>query len=196
MAAISAHQRYDAEERILEAATELFAQSGYSGVSTREIASKACVNAVTIYRYYPHKRDLYIAVLDAELQQINLRGDLLIKIAEASDAKAVLSSTFELITKTITQRPGLVRLLQYSALEMSTDLDPLLRQHIGELIEVIARYVEPWITSGDLHSTSAKDLVLTLIAIVISYRSLHPIFANESTSPKSLLEAYAGLCMS
>ena len=44
----------------------MFASFGYNGVSTREIATGAGINEVTIYRHYPRKRDLYVAVLDAE----------------------------------------------------------------------------------------------------------------------------------
>ncbi|MGA8628913.1 MAG: helix-turn-helix domain-containing protein, partial [Terracidiphilus sp.] len=58
----------DAESRILASAAEMFARFGYNGVSTRDIASSAGVNEVTIYRHYPRKRDLYFAVLDTELQ--------------------------------------------------------------------------------------------------------------------------------
>ena len=78
-------KRGGAEERILLGAADLFAKLGYNGVSTRDIAIRASVNEVTIYRHYPRKRDLYLAVLDAELQQVKLRGDLLGRIAEAAD---------------------------------------------------------------------------------------------------------------
>ena len=74
-----------AEARILSSAAGMFANFGYNGVSTRDIASSAGVNEVTIYRHFPRKRDLYVAVLDAELQQVKLRGDLL-----ARDRKSVV----------------------------------------------------------------------------------------------------------
>jgi AcrR family transcriptional regulator len=59
-----------AGERILTTATELFARFGYNGVSTRDVASAAQVNEVTVYRHFPHKHDLYLAVLESELQQL------------------------------------------------------------------------------------------------------------------------------
>ena len=62
----SSSARGSTEERILTTSASLFSQFGYNGVSTREIASAADVNEVTIYRHYPRKRDLYIAVLGAE----------------------------------------------------------------------------------------------------------------------------------
>ena len=62
----------DAEARIMASAASMFANFGYNGVSTRDIAASAGVNEVTIYRHYPRKRDLYVAVLDAELQQVLL----------------------------------------------------------------------------------------------------------------------------
>ena len=42
-----------AEERILATAAGLFATFGYKGVSTRDIATGAGVNEVTIYRIIP-----------------------------------------------------------------------------------------------------------------------------------------------
>ena len=143
-----------AGERILATATELFARFGYNGVSTRDVASGAQVNEVTVYRHYSRKYDLYLAVLEAELQQLRFRGDLLAKIAEASDGRMALVRAFELLTKTLMHKPEILRLLQYSALELNEDFDPLVRRHLGELIEVVARYLEPWIKNGELRCTS------------------------------------------
>src|ERR1019366_3165036 len=102
--------------RILATATDLFARFGYNGVSTRDVASAAQVNEVTVYRHYPRKHDLYLAVLEAELQQLRFRGDLLARIAEASDGRMALVRAFELLTKTLMHKPEILRLLQYSAL--------------------------------------------------------------------------------
>jgi AcrR family transcriptional regulator len=182
--------RGDAESRILATAAAMFASFGYNGVSTRDIALGAGVNEVTIYRHYPRKRDLYVAVLDAELQQVKLSGDLLAKIAEAEDAKSAVTRTFELIAATMMQRPELLRLVQYSALELSEDIDPLMRRHLGQLVEVIARYLEPWVGKGQLRCTSAKALVLSLIAILLSHRSLHRLFAVDGSGPEAMINAY------
>src|SRR6202453_354421 len=157
-----------AGERILSTATELFARFGYNGVSTRDVASAAQVNEVTVYRHYPRKHDLYLAVLESELQQLRFRGDLLTRIAEAPDGRTALVRAFELLTKTLIQRPEILRLLQYSALEMNENFDPLVRKHLGELIEVVARYLEPWIENGEIRCSSAKTVILTLVGIVIS----------------------------
>lgn len=183
----------DVEERILASATGLFANYGYNGVSTRDIASRAGVNEVTIYRHYPRKRDLYFAVLDAELQQVKLGGDLLARIAEATDANTVLARTFELISATLMERPALLRLIQYSALELGDELDPLLRKYLSELVEVLVHYLEPWVRKGELRCASAKALVLSLVSIILSHRSLDRLFPSDDPGPEFMFNAFAEL---
>jgi len=187
--------RGSAQERILTAAAVLFAKFGYNGVSTRKIAAAADVNEVTIYRHYPCKRDLYLAVLSFELQRVHLRGELLTRLAEAESARAALACAFELISTTLLQQPQLLRLLSFSALELSEDLDPLLRRHLGEQVEVIARYLEPWVERGGLRNASAKTLVLTLIAVVLGRDPLRRVFAGSDASLDGLSEAYSEFCL-
>jgi AcrR family transcriptional regulator len=182
------------EERILTTAAGLFANFGYNGVSTRDIANGAGVNEVTIYRHHPRKRDLYIAVLEAELQQVKLRGDLLTRIAEAGDRRAVLERTFELLTATLLQRRELLRLVQYSTLELGEDINPLLRRHLGEFVEVIARYLEPWTRDGEQRGTNSKTVVLGLISFVVNYGSLHRLFLNGRSGSDAIFSAYMDFC--
>ena len=191
MAGITGSTRGGTEERILTTAAALFAQFGYNGVSTREIAGSAEVNEVTIYRHYPRKRDLYLAVLSAEVQRVHLRGELLTHLAEAQTGRAALAGAFDLIATTLMHEPQLLRLLGFSALELSDELDPLLRRHLGEQVEVIARYLDPWIQRGELRCANAKTLVLTLIAIVLGRGPLHRVFNIGSDHLPALFEAYA-----
>ncbi|AOT69747.1 TetR/AcrR family transcriptional regulator [Geosporobacter ferrireducens] len=51
------------EERIIQAAIEIFAQKGYNGTTTKEIAVKAGVAEGTIFRYFPKKQDLLHGIL-------------------------------------------------------------------------------------------------------------------------------------
>jgi AcrR family transcriptional regulator len=181
----------DVEGRILASATGLFANFGYNGVSVRDIAAHARVNEVTIYRHYPRKRDLYIAVLVAELRQVKLGGDLLARIAEAGDAKSVLTFTFELISETLLTRPELLRLIQFSALEMGEDLEPLMHKHLSQLVEIVSGYLEPWILRGELRCTSAKVLVLSLVGITLSHCSLNRLFLRDGSGPQAMFMAFA-----
>lgn len=185
--------RADVEGRILASATSLFAHAGYNGVSLRDIAADACVNEVTIYRHYARKRDLYIAVLAAELKQVKLGGDLLVRIADARDARTVLKHMFELISDTLLTRPELLRLIQYSALEMGADLETLVHKHLSQLIEVVARYLEPWILRGELPCASAKALVLSLVCITLSHRSLDRLFMRDGSNPEATFTVLAEL---
>ena len=50
-------------ERILDAATEVFAEHGYAAASMGEIASRAGVVASVIYDHFPSKRELHIELL-------------------------------------------------------------------------------------------------------------------------------------
>ncbi len=110
-----------------------------------------------VYRHFPRKHDLYVAVLESELQQVYFRGDLLARIAEASDGRTVLERTFELLAKTLMHKPEILRLLQYSALELNENFDPLVRRYLGELVEVLARYLEPWVKRGELAVRQCED---------------------------------------
>lgn len=178
------------QERILATAANLFARYGYNGTSTREIASEADVNEVTIYRCFRRKRDLYCATLEAELAKVQLRGDLLARVAEAGDGRTALVRTYELIAATLGYRPNLVRLVQFSALELREDVDQLLRKHLRELVGVVADYLEPWILQGEVRCTNARALVLALTLVIFGHDSFSRLFLDDVVSPLEMLSAY------
>ena len=51
-------------EQVLEIAQELFATQGYHHVSMDDIADQALVSKPVLYRHFPSKLDLYLAVVD------------------------------------------------------------------------------------------------------------------------------------
>ena len=54
----------NARERLLETATELFAEKGYAGASVREIVEKAGVSKPVLYYYFKSKEGLFYAILE------------------------------------------------------------------------------------------------------------------------------------
>jgi AcrR family transcriptional regulator len=66
------------------AASELFAQRGYEHVSLDEVAARAGVTKVIVYRHFASKQDLYLQLLATH------RDDLLRTLAEGMASRAPL----------------------------------------------------------------------------------------------------------
>jgi len=56
-------------EDILDAATDLFAEFGYSDAVTNDLIEKLGIGKGTIYRHYPSKRDLFLAAVDRVMKR-------------------------------------------------------------------------------------------------------------------------------
>lgn len=59
----------ESRRKLLETASKLFAEKGYEGVSTRDIAAAANVNISLISYYFSGKEGLYVAILEDFLEQ-------------------------------------------------------------------------------------------------------------------------------
>ena len=68
------------QEEILETATELFAEHGFSDAVTQALADRLGVGKGTIYRHFPSKRELFLAAADRVMRKmqeqvnINIEG--------------------------------------------------------------------------------------------------------------------------
>ncbi|HEV2236204.1 MAG TPA: TetR/AcrR family transcriptional regulator [Ktedonobacterales bacterium] len=60
----------DRRQQILEAALDIFAENGFEGATTKEIASRADVTQGLIYFYFPSKEDLFFAAFDYQAAQL------------------------------------------------------------------------------------------------------------------------------
>lgn len=69
------HRRLDArrnQERVIAAARELFSEQGLQ-VTVPQVAERAGVGRATVYRSYPSKEDLIIAVVQQQFQELEQR---------------------------------------------------------------------------------------------------------------------------
>ena len=167
------------QERILHAATDLFAQVGFNGASTRDIARLAAVNDATVYRHFVSKKNLFVAVLEAELQKLRVRPDLLVQVANAEDLRSALCVVFELLTDALAGQPRLLRLLQFSVLEFESGLQPLYQRYLGELLEGAATYLASWCERGALRCEDPRAMVVAFAVTVVGLQTLYPIFGDE-----------------
>jgi len=70
-------------EEILDAATQMFAEHGYSDTDTQAIVERLQVGKGTLYRHFPSKRDLFLATVDRVMRCLRKRVDA--SIAEIED---------------------------------------------------------------------------------------------------------------
>src|SRR5262245_2376801 len=57
-------------EEILDAAAALFAERGYTETDTQILADKLQVGKGTLYRYFPSKRELFLATVDRVMRRL------------------------------------------------------------------------------------------------------------------------------
>ncbi|MDI3409773.1 helix-turn-helix domain-containing protein [Bacillus sonorensis] len=69
-------------ERLIQAALTLFKEKGYTAASTRDIAEKAGVNHLTLFRHFGSKRNLF---RESVIQHVT-SGDFLAVLPESSPA--------------------------------------------------------------------------------------------------------------
>ncbi len=68
---MSTRQRFPAEERrhrILEAVIPVFAEKGFHGATTRDLADAAGVSEALLYRHFPSKESMFQAIFDHHLE--------------------------------------------------------------------------------------------------------------------------------
>src|ERR1700722_19862509 len=86
-----------AEQALIEATLDLFAEQGFEGVCVEAVAARAGVGKATIYRRWPNKEDLLLAAFGSlkspfpEARGVSVRDDLLAMVkvmcADRSDPR-------------------------------------------------------------------------------------------------------------
>ena len=99
-------RRGESQEKILDAAQSLFARRGFNGVSLKEIADRAGVDASLLHYYFTSKDRLFGAVIARHADEVNkARLQALRRYEEEAKGRltvegvvrAYLESTFEVI---------------------------------------------------------------------------------------------------
>jgi AcrR family transcriptional regulator len=88
------------ELSIIKAAAHLFSHRGYAGTSTSEIARRAKVNEVTLFRCFGSKYDLFCATLRSRLSGVAFSKELQAGLSNGVPPATILPLLFEFLLKT------------------------------------------------------------------------------------------------
>ncbi len=129
--------------RILETAIKLFAQKGFRGTTTKEIALAAAVNEVTIFRHFASKQELYAAILDAKSsgsRQTTYLADLE-ELAQSRDDQGLFRLVALRVLAQYRQDPDLLRLRLYSSLEGHELSKKYISRQVCPLFRFLRKYI-------------------------------------------------------
>ena len=177
------------EERrqdILEAALKIFTEKGYNGSTTAEIARAAGVAEGTIFRHFPTKKELLIAVLKPKI----LDGIIYLdeEHREASPVeffRCFLKNRLELIK----ENDGLFRFMFAEAQYHSEVKEALFKVILEQGISIVKPWYEMAVKHGDFRPLPFLPTMRSFMGMVMFYGIFSHAF--PSLSPEETLEEAA-----
>ncbi len=181
--------RPSTEERIVDAAAQLFSRHGFNGTRTREIARLADVNQTTLFRYFARKRDLFGAALRARLSRVRMRRELRESLAADADPGVVLPMILEFLVVTIQYQPELMRLLYFTALELGAASERICKNELQPIFGAISDYLQRSIDRAALRPVDPLMTTVAFTTTVAAHQALHSLIRGAALPYASAEEA-------
>jgi AcrR family transcriptional regulator len=133
----------DVRGKILKTAIRLFAQNGFRGTTTKEIALAAGVNEVTIFRNFASKQELYAAILEHKSNELVVKNWVteLEPFAERGDDYGLFLFVAREILTHYQRDPDFLCLKLYSSLEGHELAKQYRERQICPLFKFLRRYI-------------------------------------------------------
>lgn len=144
--------RLTAEERkaaIVKTAVRLFAEKGFRGTTTRELAQACGVSEPVLYQHFATKRELYSAIIGSICRVEQKDKDTALETArQAEDDEAFFTRLAELLLDWYEHEPEVIRLLLYSALEGHELSDLFYEKQIVVYYQMLTDYLAKRMEKG------------------------------------------------
>lgn len=166
-------------EQILDVATDLFAQQGFRGTTTRQIAHRAGVNEALIFRHFPRKEDLYWAVIDRKCRASRRDEQLAERLAELRDPQELFPALARDLLRRNTEDPTLGRLLLFSALENHGLSRRFFRRYVAHYYETLAAHIRKWMRKGTFRRTDPLLAARGFLGMVVYHYLIQELFGAK-----------------
>jgi TetR/AcrR family transcriptional regulator len=154
------------EERILDAALDVFSTYGFRGATVDQIASVAGMTKPNLLYYFRRKEDIYLAVLNRThemwlkpLEEIDPRGNPVEELTRYVDRKLEMSR----------QSPTASRLFAMEVMQGAPVLGPVLTGRLRTLVDEKAAVIRRWVAEGRLAPVDPYHLIFTIWAATQHY---------------------------
>lgn len=170
------------KERVVAAASQLFASQGYHGTSTREIARLADVSENTIFRHFDRKEDLFWSALRSRCAAVKMRRDMVEGMAEGVAPEIILPKIIEFFADIRNYSPELLRLIAVALLEMQWKADLFCDECLAPSFSAISKYLATIVEKGKVRNLDPTMVTAAMTTMVLAY----PWFSRHVKSDKTM----------
>lgn len=186
-----------AKQRILEAAAQVFAESGYDGARVDEIARRAGVNKALIYYYYDNKESLLSLLFQETRDAVFALLDSITSPSLDFNSTESNSRFLRAILDLLEERQNVIRLV----IMESAKRTPINDRIFGLLEEVLIRMFsfadDARLSSGQDRAKGMVTEFFTGIMPLLNYVAYHEIWMDrfnigEPELRENFIEAFIG----
>jgi AcrR family transcriptional regulator len=177
----------DRRASIVTEAIRLFAEKGFRGTTTRELASALGVTEPVLYQHFKTKRDLYTAIIETKSREGVERSAGVHLRLEGDDDRGFLTELAGLILGQFDQDPGFTRLLFFSALERHELAVLFFDRQVVQFYDVVAGYFRRRIRAGAFHGVNPQLAARSFIGMVSYHGQVQLFFDAGLKMPRKKL---------
>jgi AcrR family transcriptional regulator len=179
-------------EQILKGAMRIFAQKGFRGTTTREIAQRLGISEALMFRYFPSKEALYRAIIQ---KRTDGSEEMLFpkEAIQAKDDRQVFRSIASYLIRKNTEDPTFLRLLLYSALERHGLSNIFFENHATERIRLLSEYIRQRIREKAFKKVPPMLAARAFVGMVMHYVQAQEIYGMKTSfifSQKKVVDTF------
>jgi TetR/AcrR family transcriptional regulator len=191
--ASSADLTPDTRQRVLDAAEAVFAERGFGGATTREIAGRAGIAKRMLFYYFASKEVVYRAVLERVVG-----GMVGIHEQFRSDPGPIgLAEAMEGITHFAAANLSAVRVLTREMMDGGPYVAELAEQYLGPLFAAGAAEVERNMDAGIFRPGDPMHVLINVAGLTLYYFQMLPllerVWERDPLAPATLSERAAAV---
>jgi AcrR family transcriptional regulator len=165
--------------KILEAAIRLFAENGFNGTTTKQIAEEAGVNEALIFRYFSTKRELYGAIIERKIEEEPGIEMPIEAHRETKNDWLIFRSVGMRMFDCVENDPTFMRLLYFSALEGHELSDMFFDTYVEYVRMMLSDYIEQRVSEGAFKNINPLLAARAFIGMVINYIVVQELFKEK-----------------
>jgi AcrR family transcriptional regulator len=178
-------KRLAADERraqLIDTAMRLFSRNGFSGTTTREIALAAGVNEAIIFRFFPHKDDLYAAILERKSAEACTDAwvDELQAAAASGDDEAVIRIVVTHLIEHQRRDPVFTRLMLHSALDNHSFAQQYRDRHFAPVHLFLLEYVAERQRDGSFRAGDPHAIVRAILGVPVHHGLVETLLPDRN----------------